>query len=124
MPGLNVIKGYQMLNSIGLASLFFLFHRTLALLLLSQVSDAIKQMKCRKTAGPSGIVAEMLKASVGLEVLAHLMKSVIAEGVVSVDWRDSIIVNFYKSKGDALDRGNYRGLKLADHVMKLVKHVL
>ena len=92
---------------------------------LSQVSDAIKK-KCRKTAGPSGIVAEMLKASgsVGLEVLAHLVKSVIAEGVVSADWRDSIIVNLYKDKGDALDRENYRGLKLTDHVMKLVEHVL
>ena len=82
-------------------------------------------MKCRKTAGPSGIVAEMLKAfgSVGLEGLAHYMKSVIAEGVPA-DWRDSIIVNLYKGKGDALDRGNYRGLKLTDHVMKLVEHVL
>ena len=93
---------------------------------LLQVSDAIKKMKCRKTAGPSGIVAEMLKASgsVGLEVLAHLMKSVIAEGVAPADWRDSITVNFYKGKGDALDHGNYRGLKLTDHVMKLVEHVL
>ena len=83
-------------------------------------------MKCRKTVRPSGIVAKMLKASgsVGLEVLAHLMKSVIAEGVVPADWRDSIIVNLYKGKGNALDRGNYRGLKLTDHVMKLVQHVL
>ena len=83
-------------------------------------------MKCRKTAGPSGIVAEMLKASgsVGLEVLAHLIKSVIAEGVVPADWRDSIIVNLFKGKGNALDRENYRGLKLTDHVMKLVEHVL
>ena len=126
MPGLNIIKGYQMLSSIGLASLFLLFHRSLALLLLSQVSDAIKKMKCRKTAKPSGIVAEMLKASgsVGLEVLAHLMKSVIDEGVVPADWRDRIIVNLYKGKRDALDRGNYRDLKLTDHVMKLVEHVL
>ena len=89
-------------------------------------SDAIKKMKCRKTAGPSGIVTEILKASgsVGLEVLAHLMKSITAEGVVPADWRDSIIVNLYKGKGDALDRGNYRSLKLTDHVMKLVEHVL
>ena len=99
-----------------LSSIFLLSH----LLLLSQVSDAIKKVKYRKTAGLSGIVAEMLKASgsVGLEVLAHLMKSVIA------DWRDSIIVNLYKGKGDALDRGNHRSLKLTDHVMKLVEHVL
>ena len=98
----------------------------MALLLLSQVNDAIKKMKCRKIAEPFGIVAEMLKASgsVGSEALAHLMKSVIAEGVVPADWRDSIIVNLYKGKGDALDRGNYRGFKLTDHVMKLVEHVL
>ena len=93
---------------------------------LSQISDAIKKMKCRKTAGPSGIVAEVLKASgfVDLEVLAHLMKSVIAESVVPADWRDSIIVNIYKGKGDDLNRGNYRSFKLTDHVMKLVEHVL
>ena len=93
---------------------------------LSQVSDAIEKMKCCKTARLSGIVAEMLKASgsVSLEVLAHFMKSVIAEGVVPADWRDSIIVNFYKGKGDALDRGNYRGLMLTGHEMKLVEHVL
>ena len=82
-------------------------------------------MTCCKTAGFSDIVAEMLKASVsvGLEVLAHLLKSVIAEDVVPADWRDSIIVNLYKGKRDALDRGNYRGLKLTDHVMKLFEHV-
>ena len=34
------------------------------------------------------------------------------------------MVNLYKGKGDALDRGNYRGLKLTYHVMKLVEHVL
>ena len=62
-------------------------------------------MKCHKTAGPSGIVAEMLKASgfVDLEVMAHLIKSVIAEGIVPAGWRDSIIVNLYKGKEDALD---------------------
>ena len=93
---------------------------------LSQVSDAIKKIKCRKPAGSSGIVAEMLMASgsVGLEVLVHPIKSFIAEDVVPADWRDSIIVNLYKGKGDALNRGIYRGLKLKDHVMKLVGHVL
>ena len=60
----------------------------------------LKEMKCRKTVGPPGIVAKTLKASgsVGLEVLAHLIKLVIAKGVVPADWRDSIIVNLYKVK--------------------------
>ena len=29
-----------------------------------------------------------------------------------------------QGKGDALERGNYRGLKLSDQVMKLLKRVL
>jgi hypothetical protein len=35
----------------------------------------------------------------------------------------SYIVNLYKGKGDALDRGNYRGLKLIDQVMKFLERV-
>ena len=30
----------------------------------------------------------------------------------ATDWQDSIIINCYKGKGDATDRGNYRGRKL------------
>ena len=36
----------------------------------------------------------------------------------------SFILNLYKGKGDALERGNYRGLKLIDQVMKLAELVL
>ena len=60
---------------IGLVRLFFFASPILGPSLsvkLSQVSGAIKKMKCHKTAGLSGIVAVMLKASgfVGLEVLS------------------------------------------------------
>ena len=93
---------------------------------LSQVSDAIKKMKNRKTEGLSSIVAEMLKASgfVGLKVLAYLIKSVIVGGGVPADWRDSIIVNLYKGKENAIDRENYINLELTDHFIKLVERVL
>ena len=36
----------------------------------------------------------------------------------------SIIMNCYKGKGDATDRGNYRGLKLLEHSMKLFERVI
>ena len=29
---------------------------------------------------------------------------------IPTDWEESIILNLYEGKGDALDRGNYRGL--------------
>ena len=40
------------------------------------------------------------------------------------DWDKSIIVNSYKGKGDAMERGNYRGLKLLEHTMKVFERVL
>ena len=36
----------------------------------------------------------------------------------------SYILNLYKGKGDALNRGNYRGLKLTEHVMKIMERVV
>ena len=35
----------------------------------------------------------------------------------------SYILNLFKGKGDALDRGNYRGLKLTEHVMKVLERI-
>ena len=35
----------------------------------------------------------------------------------------NFILNLYKAKGDALNRGNYRGLKLTDHVMKVMERI-
>ena len=80
------------------------------------VRIAVKKMKKRKAAGPSGIVPEMIKAAgeLGLEMIADLLNQIIREGVVPAEWELSTIVNCYKGKGDALERGNFRGLKLTD----------
>ena len=37
---------------------------------------------------------------------------------------ESFIVNLYKGKGDALNRGNYRGLKLIEQVMKVLERMV
>ena len=36
----------------------------------------------------------------------------------------SFILNLYKGKGDALNRGNYRGLKLTEHVLKVMEGIV
>ena len=36
----------------------------------------------------------------------------------------SNILNLFKGKGDILDRGNYRGLKLTEHVMKIRERIV
>ena len=39
-------------------------------------------------------------------------------------WEESYIFNLYKGKGDALVRGNYRCLKLLEHVMKVLERIV
>ena len=91
-----------------------------------QIRKSLSKMKYGKAAGPSGIIAEMMKASgeEGIELMRELCEEVFSNGVIPKDWEESIILNLYKGKGDALERGNYRGLKLTDQVMKLCEGVL
>ena len=90
------------------------------------VTKALAKMKSGKAAGPSGIIVEMLKASgiKGIVFLRELTKSVVKHGKIPEDWEMSFILNLYKGKGDALNRGNYRGLKLTDHVMKVMERIV
>jgi hypothetical protein len=90
------------------------------------VRKALSKMKCGKAAGPSGVIAEMLKATgdEGLERMRQMADAVITNGAIPKDWEESYIINLYKGKGEALDRGNYRGLKLTDQAMKLLECVM
>ena len=45
------------------------------------------------------------------------------DGKVPADWEQSLIVCLYKGKGDALDQGNYRGLKLTEQAMKVIERI-
>ena len=92
----------------------------------SHISKALGKMKCGKSAGPSGVVAEMLKAAGddGVELGRQLTEAVFSSGDIPEDWEKSFILNLHKGKGDALDHGNYCGLKLTDQVMNLLERTL
>ena len=45
------------------------------------------------------------------------------DGNVLADLKQSFIACLYKENGDALDRGNYRGLKLMEQSMKVNERV-
>ena len=83
-------------------------------------------MASGKAAGPSGIVAEMLKPAgeAGAVEVRDLIEDIISEGCIPTDRQESFIVSLYKGKGDALNRGNYRGLKLIEQVMKVLERVV
>ena len=90
---------------------------------IDMVKKAISKMKSGKAAGPSGIVVEMIKAAgdTGATMIRDLATAIIRDGKVPTDWEESFIVCLYKGKGDALDRGNYRGLKLTEQAMKILR---
>ena len=93
---------------------------------LEMITKAISKMASGKAAGPSGIVAEMLKpvGEAGAVEVRDLIEDIISEGCIPTDWQESFIVSLYKGKGDALNRGNYRGLKLIEQVMKVLERVM
>ena len=93
---------------------------------IDMVEKAISQMKAGKAPGPSGIVVEMIRAAgdMGASMICDLAVAIIRDGKVPSDWEQSFIICLYKGKGDALERGNYRGLKLTEQVMKILERIV
>jgi hypothetical protein len=77
--------------------------------ILDIICKALRKMKRGKATVPSGVIAEMLKASgeEDITMLRHLTEKAVSEGVTPRDWEESCIINMYKGKGDALERGSY-----------------
>src|SRR5206468_3381003 len=93
---------------------------------VAEVKLAIAKAKSGKAAGPSGVAADMLKAAgeAGVRWVTDICNEVVRTGVVPVDWKRSWMVNVYKGKGNALDCSSYRGIKLLDHVLKVLERVI
>ena len=90
------------------------------------VKKAISTMKSGKAAGPSGIVVEMIKSAgdTGATMICDLATAIIRDDKVPTDWEQSFVVCVYMGKGDALVRGNYRGLKLTEQAMKTLERIV
>ena len=84
------------------------------------VEKAIKSIKSNKAAGPTEIAVEMVKAAGPLAVrhISHLT-NIIKEEKIPEEWNLLYIINCHKAKGDALEKWNYRGLKMLDPVLKI-----
>ena len=91
---------------------------------VDMVKKAISQMKAGKAPGPSAIVVEMIRAAgdMGPSMICDLAAAIIRNGKVPSDWEQSFIVCLYK--GNALERGNYHGLRLTEQVMKVLERIV
>ena len=78
-----------------------------------EVEAAIGKMKLGKAAGEDGT-----------RWMTELCNAVVRDGKIPEDWSRSWLVNVYKGKGDALECGSYRGIKLVEHAMKILERVI
>jgi len=47
----------------------------------------------------------------------------VKEGCIAEDWKSSVVLPLYKGKGDPIECGSYRGIKLFEHGMKVVERI-
>ena len=45
------------------------------------------------------------------------------EGSIPEDWKSSVVLPIYKGKGDPMESGSYRGIKLLVHAVKVVERI-
>ena len=92
-------------------------------LIRRNTSKALRMMKKGKAAGPTGIVSEMFMADEDCSVdwLTYLCNLIVAQGRIPDDWKSSILLPVFKGKGDSMECGSYRAIKLLEHVTKVIE---
>jgi len=55
--------------------------------------------------------------------LTSLCNLTVAQGRIPDDWKSSILLLFFKGKGDPMECGSYRAIKLLEHAMKVIERV-
>jgi len=89
------------------------------------VRAVLKKTKRHKAPGLSGLVAEMIQAAgyTGTQWLLDLCNGTVKEGCIPEDWKSSVVLPIYKGKGDPMECGSYRGMKLLKHGKKVAEKI-
>ena len=90
-----------------------------------EVELALKGIKHGKAMGPDGIPVEVWNSlgEEGVDMLLDLLQKIFEQEKMQEEWRDSVIVPIFKEKGDTRDCGNYIGIKIIYHTMKIWKEL-
>ena len=91
-----------------------------------EVRKALSKMKKWKAVGPDDIPVEAWRALGGKGVtwLTEILCGVMASEKMPDEWRHSTLIQIYKNKGDIQECGNYRGIKLMSHSLKISERVI
>ena len=91
-----------------------------------EVAAAMKRMKNGKSVGPDDIPAEAWKVMgrTAVEWLTEVFRNIMGTEHMPDEWRASTLIPIFKNKGDIQDCGNYRGIKLTSHTLKLWERIV
>ncbi|XP_076914081.1 uncharacterized protein LOC143572952 [Bidens hawaiensis] len=91
-----------------------------------KVRNALRKMGRAKAVGLESIPIEVWKClgEEGVMWLTTLFNTILKTEKMPDQWRSSVVVPIYKNKGDTQCCGNYRGIKLLSHTMKLWERVI
>jgi len=89
-----------------------------------KVSTQIGKIKTNKATGPDSLPIDIIKLLNKREHtwMTACLKHVIRERIPP-NWRESMITQIYKEKGDPLDCRNYREITLLSHCLKLLQRI-
>ena len=90
-----------------------------------EVKNAIRRIKKGKAVGPDELPVEVWKnmGKMGTKFLTRLFNRLLIGERMPEEWR-SVLIPIYKNKGDAQCCGNYRGIKLMGHTIKIWERII
>ncbi|XP_047502966.1 uncharacterized protein LOC125048346 [Penaeus chinensis] len=91
-----------------------------------EVERALRKMKKGKATGPDDIPVEAWKVlgRTGVIILLEIFTTIMETEKMPDEWRESTLIPIFKNKGDIQDCGNYRGIKLMAHTLKMWERVI
>ena len=83
-------------------------------------------MKKGKAVGPDELPVEVWKCirKMRIKFLTGLFNRLLMSERMPEEWRRNVLIPIYKNKGDTQCCGNYRGIKLTSHTMKVWKRII
>ena len=92
----------------------------------AETKQALSKMKKGKAPGPSDFQIEMIMV-LGIEGedwMTTLLRAIWEDEEMPRDWEESLMIHIFKQKGDILECGNHRGIKLTEHGLKVLERIL
>ena len=91
-----------------------------------EVKNALRRMKKGKVDRRDELPVKVWKCirKMGIKFLTRLFNRLFMGERMPEEWRKSVLIPIYKNKGDAQCCGNYRGIKLMSHTMKIWERII